>query len=172
MSKICTSLCHSEPITIAELDATASASNVLAAPIDTHFLSSLIGYNARRASLVLMNVFANAVEGHALKVVEFSMLSLIKANPGITNSALCTVLGLLPPNAVGTIQSLIRQGFVVKRPHLQDGRAYGLFTSEEGYALASTLEERLITAERTRLKHLTAKEQRQLIALLQKTYGG
>lgn len=150
----------------------APTSSALTAPIDTGFLSSLIGYNARRASVVLMGVFAQAAQGHALKVVEFSMLSLIKANPGITNSALCTVLGLQAPNAVAPIQSLIRQGFIVKRPHSQDGRAFGLFSTEEGLALTNALEARLIEAERLRLKHLTAKEQRQLIALLQKTYGG
>ena len=167
MPKICTSSSQPEAMAFPTTDECAA----LGTTVDTTFLSSLVGYNARRTSLVLMAVFASAVEGHALKVVEFSMLSLIKANPGITNSALCATLGLLPPNAVGTIQALIKRDLIAKRPHLQDGRAYGLFITEQGFTLTNSLEARLIDAESERLKHLTAKEQKQLIALLQKTYG-
>lgn len=171
MPKTCAANANPTLTVLTEEPIAANSAKTATNDIDTQFLSSLIGYNARRTSLMLMGAFTSAVEGHALKVVEFSMLSLIKANPGITNSALCNTLGLLPPNAVGMIQSLIRQGFVSKLPHLLDGRAYSLFCTAEGQTLTATLETRLIKAERARLKHITAKEQRQLIALLKKTYG-
>lgn len=138
--------------------------------VDSSFLESLVGYNARRASLAMLAAFASATEGHELKVVEFSMLSLIAGNPGITNSYLCTALSVLPPNTVGLINGLVRQGLVTKQPHPQDRRAFGLFATPAGHALASTLQKRLLEAERAHLAQLSAKEQRQLIALLQKIY--
>lgn len=153
------------------LDAQETRPLPQASQVDNRFLASLVGYNARRASLALVSVFASAVQDHPLKVVEFSMLSLIKANPGITNSALCNTLGLLPPNAVGLIQALTRQGLISKKPHHSDRRASGLFATPQGQALAETLEARIAEAERQHLGHLSAKEQRQLIALLQKAYS-
>lgn len=154
---------------------TRTLTNIATAPsttgeIDMQFLTSLAGYQARRASLALLGVFAQAVQGYEVKVVEFSMLSLIQANPGITNAQLCGALGLLPPNAVGLVNTLLRQGWITKQPHPSDRRAAGLHATEAGQTLVEQLQARIVDAERAHLSRLTPKEQRQLIMLLEKTY--
>lgn len=138
--------------------------------IDNRFLESLVGYHARRASMRLVSVFAKAVDGFDLKVVEFSTLSLIKANPGITSSHICQSLRLLPPNVVTLVNKLIRLGYITKKQHVHDRRAAGLYMTEHGAQLVETLEQRIQAAEAEHLRHLSASERQQLIKLLTKTY--
>ena len=66
--------------------------------VDTRFLETLMGYNARRASLAIVDVFMVRMAPYALRIVDFSVLSLVGRNPGITSRQLCSTLGVLPPN--------------------------------------------------------------------------
>ena len=63
--------------------------------VDSSFLKTLVGYNTRRATLKILSVFTERMDALALKPVEFSILSLIGRNPGLTPSQLCAELGLL-----------------------------------------------------------------------------
>ena len=74
--------------------------------INTEFLQSLVGFNARMASLHLIDTFMHAVAEHGLRVVDFSILSVVGHNAGITSSQLCACLNLLPPNLVAKVRSL------------------------------------------------------------------
>src|SRR5438105_14539468 len=94
--------------------------------IDTSYLESLIGYNARRAALAMIEVFMDGMAVFGLRPVDFSVLSLIAHNPGITSRQLCATLGILPPNLVGIVSALDRDGLIVRQPHPSDGRAMGL----------------------------------------------
>src|SRR5204863_5396588 len=86
---------------------TASNSRPAAVPaveeVDTSFLETLIGYNARRAALAVIDVFLQRMAPYQLKPVDFSVLSLVAHNPGITSRQLCATLGILPPNLVGLV---------------------------------------------------------------------
>src|SRR5256885_5722305 len=65
---------------------TAPSSTAAPGPsIDASFLHTLVGYNARRASLSIIEVFVERMATHDLKMVEFSVLSLVSHNPGITD---------------------------------------------------------------------------------------
>ncbi|MDZ7882453.1 MAG: helix-turn-helix domain-containing protein [Mycobacterium sp.] len=66
--------------------------------IDSRFLKTLVGYNTRRATLHILGVFEQHMGALDLKPVEFSILALIGANPGVTHSELCAELNLLAPN--------------------------------------------------------------------------
>ena len=67
------------------------------AAVDTTFLESLLGYNARRAALTIIEVFLDRMSVYGLRPVDFSLLSLVSHNPGITSRQLCSTLGILPP---------------------------------------------------------------------------
>ncbi|MEO5669132.1 MAG: MarR family transcriptional regulator, partial [Ramlibacter sp.] len=90
--------------------------------VDTTYLESLIGYNARRAALAVIEVFLDRMAVYGLRPVDFSVLSLITHNPGITSRQLCSALGILPPNLVGMINALEKRELVSRRPHPRDGR--------------------------------------------------
>jgi DNA-binding MarR family transcriptional regulator len=58
--------------------------------IDTRYLENLLGYNTRRATLVIVADFMEQMQPYELSTVEFSVLSLIRHNPGITSRQICT----------------------------------------------------------------------------------
>jgi DNA-binding MarR family transcriptional regulator len=105
-----------------------------------------------------------------LKIVEFSVLSLVGRNPGITSRQLCQQLDMLPPNMVGMIDALARRGFLERRPHPRDGRATGLYLTAAGRELVDTAEPQLKSSEEKAVAHLSEAEQAQLMQLLQKLY--
>lgn len=150
--------------------AEAASEAVAVDQVDASFLESLLGYNARRASLSLVGVFVKCMEGFDLKIVEFSLLSLVGGNPGITARQLCQQLDVLPPNMVGMIEALARRGFLERRPHPRDGRAMGLYLTTVGRELVETAEPQLKASELASVQHLSAQEQTQLMTLLQKLY--
>lgn len=138
--------------------------------VDTRFLQSLVGFNARMAALKVIGEFVPRMAGYGLRVVDFSVLSLIHHNPGVTSRQLCHTLNLLPPNLVGKISALEKRGLLVRRPHPQDGRALGLHLTQDGQALMQRAEQTALELEADASAALTAAERRTLIRLLQKVY--
>jgi len=138
--------------------------------VDTSYLESLIGYNARRAALAVIEVFLQRMAGYDLRPVDFSVLSLITHNPGITSRQLCTTLGILPPNLVGMINSLEQRGLVARQPHPRDGRAVGLHLTPAGQKLMRDAERTAAQLEADAASALSETEVKTLIRLLKKVY--
>ncbi len=138
--------------------------------IDSRYLEGLIGYNARRAALTVIGVFLQRMAVYELRPVDFSALSLIRHNPGITSRQLCGALGVLPPNLVGMINRFEKRGLVVRRPHPVDGRAQGLHLTEPGETLMAQAEVTASQLEQDVAHRLTAGERATLMTLLQKIY--
>jgi DNA-binding MarR family transcriptional regulator len=138
--------------------------------LDTSYLETLLGYNARRAALSVITVFLRRMEPFGLRPVDFSVLTLIAHNPGVTSRQLCAELDILPPNLVGMIKSLDKRGLIERKPHPSDRRAQGLHLSAEGKRLQKQAQ-----ATATRLEHdvshaLTPAELETLNTLLRKVY--
>jgi len=138
--------------------------------IDTSYLESLIGYNARRAALAVIEVFLQRMAVYDLRPVDFSVLSLITHNPGITSRQLCTALGILPPNLVGMINALEKRELIERQPHPRDGRAMGLHLTPAGEKLMRNAERTAAQLEAQVAAKLSATEARTLIKLLKKIY--
>ncbi|MET4580321.1 MarR family winged helix-turn-helix transcriptional regulator [Ottowia thiooxydans] len=140
--------------------------------VDTSYLKTLVGYNARRAALTVISLFVPRMAEFGLRPVDFSILSVIGHNPGITSKQLCRVLDLLPPNLVGKIGALEQAGVLERRPHPSDGRALGLHLTASGYERMRLAERAAFELEAEAAGALTAAERRTLIRLLQKVYEG
>ena len=138
--------------------------------VDTRFLRSLAGYNTRRASLAIIEVFMERMAVYDLKVVDFSVLSLVAHNPGVTSRQLCAALNVLPPNLVGLIAALERRGLIERRPHPSDGRAMGVHLTPAGVELTAQAEQTAAQLEEDATNRLTTAERKTLIRLLQKVY--
>ena len=74
--------------------------------LHTAHLEALLGYNTRRAALHIIGAFMQNMAEFDLRPAEFSVLSLIRHNPGITSAQLCATLGILPPNLVSLVGQL------------------------------------------------------------------
>ena len=138
--------------------------------VDTRYLETLTGYNARRASLAIIGPFMTHMVVYDFRPVDFSVMSLIIHNPGITSRQLCSTLGLLPPNLVGMINALEQRRLIERRPHPTDGRAMGLHPSEPGRSLMHQAEQTATQLEHQATVRLTPAENRTLIRLLKKIY--
>ena len=138
--------------------------------VDTSYLQTLLGYNARRAALTIIEGFLERMAEFGLRPVDFSVMSVIQHNPGVTSRQLCAALNLLPPNLVGLIQSLEARGLIQRLPHPTDGRAMGLHPTPEGAALMQQAEQAATALEVERSSRLTAAQRRTLLELLQKIY--
>lgn len=53
-------------------------------PLNQDVLLSLVGYNCRRSYLTIMPLFEKRMSKFELRAVDFSVLSLLNANPNIT----------------------------------------------------------------------------------------
>ena len=100
--------------------------------VDTSYLEGLLGYNARRAALAIIELFVERMSPYGLRPVDFSVLSVIAHNPGITSRQLCKALAILPPNLVGLIASLEKRRLILREPHPTDGRAMALKLTPAG----------------------------------------
>jgi DNA-binding MarR family transcriptional regulator len=138
--------------------------------VDTRYLQSLMGYNARRAALSIIGHFLERMAPYGLKPVDFSVMSTICHNPGVTSRQLCAALNLLPPNLVGLIQSLEARGLIERKPHPHDGRAVGLHPTEQGQALMVQAEKTAADLELEKTARLTPAQRKTLLDLLQKIY--
>ena len=138
--------------------------------VDTGFLDGLLGYNARRAALAVIEVFLQRMAAYQLRPVDFSVLSLIVHNPGITSRQLCTALGILPPNLVNLVGALEKRQLIERKPHPRDGRATGLHPTAAGQKLMRQAERTAAELEREVADRLTAAEQKTLLRLLRKVY--
>ena len=114
--------------------------------VDTRYLEGLIGYNARRAALAVIEVFLTRMAPYGLRPVDFSILSLIMLN------------------------RFEARGLVERRPHPSDRRAQGLHLTPAGQALMKEAEHTAEQLEKDVAHKLTAQEHLTLMELLQKIY--
>jgi len=102
--------------------------------------------------------------------VDFSVLSLVHHNPGITSRQLCATLGILPPNLVGMLNALEKRELLSRMPHPRDGRAMGLHLTPGGQKLMRDAERTAAALEAEIGARLSPSELQTLIRLLKKVY--
>jgi DNA-binding MarR family transcriptional regulator len=161
---------QSDPSRTAPKDTKTDATAPAVDQVDTRYLQTLMGYNARRAALSIIELFLERLAPYGLKPVDFSVMSTIGHNPGVTSRQLCATLNLLPPNLVGLIQSLESRGLIERQPHPHDGRAVGLHATPKGLALMQQAENTASELELEKTAKLTPAQRKTLLTLLQKIY--
>ena len=142
----------------------------LSLKLDAAFLQTLLGYNARRASLAIIEQFHVDMASFDLRPVDFSVLSLIRHNPGTTSRQLCQALNILPPNMVVFLKNFEKRQLIDRAPHPTDGRAMGLTLTESGEALIREAEKTAMDSGLKASSALTESERQTLARLLQKIY--
>lgn len=129
-----------------------------------------MGYNARRAALVVIAEFLKQMAPYGLRPVEFSVLTLIGRNPGVTSRQLCAALGILAPNLVSIVSAFERRGLVLRQAHPHDRRALGLTLTAQGHSLIQQAEQTATQLEVKATAKLSRAERKTLLQLLQKIY--
>lgn len=152
----------------------ANRSNTLSAfgQLDEDGLHHILGYQLAQASVTTTQVF-NEVVGSSfeLRPVEFTILTLVDENPGVSGKQLALSLAVAPPNITVWIERLERRGLVQRERSTTDRRAQHIRTTTQGSKLARQAVQRIVAAERVALARLSAAERAILVELLHKVAG-
>ena len=85
-----------------------------------------------------------------LKAVEYTMLALIQANPGVSPARLRKALCLSAPYVTSSLEKLHTRGFILREVNQQDRRGQHLRVTRAAERLVAELTQTLLAAERAR----------------------
>ena len=135
---------------------------------ETSDLEGLIGYNLKRAYVIVQADFRRALgeDGFAPRV--FSALSLVVQFPNVTQSGLARMLGIERSGLVAIVDELEGRG-LLERTHMpNDRRAHALVATKAGVAAYAEARDTVRAHEDRLLSNLSAEEKETLLALLMK----
>jgi DNA-binding MarR family transcriptional regulator len=138
------------------------------AAVDLGPLSGFIGYRLRRAQLSVFAGFELALREIGLSPGQLSVLVVICRNPGLTQSDVCTALGIQRANFTPLLHELEAEGLAMRQVLPADRRSNALRLTPHGrdvVARALQLHERL---EKRITSCLGETGRAQLIDLLQR----
>ncbi|GEM_PF-1358681 len=127
-----------------------------------------LGYAIKRAQVRTYGILFNVLGPDSLTPGRMTALSIIATQQGINQSILADMLGITRAGVVKVIDSLQAAGYVRRQPIPEDRRSYSLEVTEKGYSELRHLNLLLRKHEKQIATKLTARERKQLMALLEK----
>jgi DNA-binding MarR family transcriptional regulator len=103
-----------------------------AAEIDYGALDERAGYWLRRAQIAVFQDFFRAFRPFDIRPAQYSTLTIIECNPGLTQTQVADALGIKKANFVAMIKELETRGLARRQPVKGDKRSNGLFLTDEG----------------------------------------
>jgi DNA-binding MarR family transcriptional regulator len=128
-------------------------------------LRTLPGYALKRVSSIAIDQLKQRMKAMALRPVDASVLLVIQANPGITQSTIARMLDIAAPNMATLTSRLLERGLVVRND--LDGRSHGIVLSAAGEALATKSYRIMKEHEETLMAQVPASLRRGFLASLQ-----
>src|SRR5690242_13914299 len=129
-----------------------------AAVIDYGGLDGMLGYLLRKAQLAGFEAFHRATAGVDITPPRYTALTIVGANPGLSQSALGEALGTARSGAMMLTDWLEARGLAVRRRRNGDGRAWGLYLTPRGKALNAKLRRRVAANDAAFARRLSARE--------------
>ena len=149
-----------------------SAAVAAADALDASRLTHLVGYAASRAAIEMRKVFARHMKPLDLKVVDFSILMLVAANPEVNQKRIGQALDISAPNMAVTLDRLVKRGWVQRVRSDKDRRAQHIHLTPKGREMVQRAEKISLTMEDTALGVRSSAERALLIELLLKVVAG
>ncbi len=123
------------------------------AQIDFGPLARRLGYALRRAQIAVFRDFFSAFAEFDIRPAQYSILTIIEANPGLKQTQVCDALGIKRTNFVAMVDELEARGLVRRDDAPGDRRSHALVLAPAGRALMPKLhrtserhEQRLVDA--------------------------
>ena len=145
------------------------------APFERHvpgikygLLDEFVGYAIRRAQIAIYEEFDRELAPMKITPPRLSSLLLIEGNPGLTQTQLAELIGVVRSGMVALIDFLEAEGWVRRDGKAGDRRAYGLRLTAKGRAHLARVKTRIAALEDRWSSGLTPGEKRTLFALLEK----
>jgi DNA-binding MarR family transcriptional regulator len=132
-------------------------------PIDP--LKNLPGYALRRASLSVMGELARRLAKMDLRPTEASVLVVIEANPGITQSEVGQLLEIARANMTPLAARLLHRDLIVRAR--VDGRSHGIRLSAAGRQLTRNARQAMTENEAALMDRIPRADQAAFLHALQ-----
>lgn len=126
-------------------------------PVSYKGLDELLGYQLKRAQIVLQRDFLETLAPIGLTQRQGATLWLIKENPSISQSDLAGVMLMDRATMLVIIDKLCNRGLIKRKRSEVDRRRHELVLTEEGEALLAQAKE-LIKGHENRFKKLFSKD--------------
>ena len=137
--------------------------------LDQSCLEHVLGYQLAQANVPIRKVFLKHIgEPLQLSTVEFTVLSLVAHNGGVTPKQLSQALAVSAPNITTLLDRLEQRQLLTRERSEADRRAQHIRLTRKGAALAHKAMRVSLTMELDVLRHLSDAERAILIELLQK----
>jgi DNA-binding MarR family transcriptional regulator len=140
--------------------------------IDFDELPGYVGYQVRRTQAKIFAEFEATLGDFAFTPGSFGVLTLIRANPGITQVALAAAFGVDKSTMSPVIVRLEKRGLVRREVLASDRRRHALYIEPSAEPAFLAAREKFRALEAGVAARLNKAEQRELARLLTKLRGG
>jgi DNA-binding MarR family transcriptional regulator len=131
--------------------------------IDYGVLDELVGYNLRRAQIVIYEDFVRTLAPWAITPQRFSALTVISRNASLKLTELSHILGIARSGAVTLVDALAEMGYVTRVPSPSDKRAYGLVLTPLGQRDLQAITHAVCEHDQRMVRALSPTEAQQLM---------
>ncbi len=138
------------------------------AEVDFGRLPGYIGYQVRQAQSAVFRDLSRTLRETGVTPGEFSLLTLLRANPGINSITLTRIYQLDKATLSLSIKGLAARGLISSTRHVNDRRYYALELTPAGRALLQGVTRFIERQERAMDAVLRPGERERLLDLLQR----
>ena len=131
-------------------------------------LEALVGYNLKRAYVIIQTDFRKALGRDGLGPRAFAALSLVAQFPNITQSELARRLGIERSGLVAIVDDLEARAYLQRTNVPNDRRVQALVATDTGHEAYTTALKAVRDHEARLLQDFSPEESQTLIALLKK----
>jgi DNA-binding MarR family transcriptional regulator len=133
-----------------------------------HFgpLGERLGYILRRAQVAVFQDFHDAFADVDIRPAQYSVLTLVECNPGLSQTHVAKALGIKKPNLVAMIDELEGRALVARATAETDRRSHALVLTAKGRTLMRRLHRRAAAHEQRIVRQIGAAAHRRLFAEL------
>ena len=131
-------------------------------------LDSHVGYAVRRAQVAVFQDFMRSVEATGIRPAQFSILTVIAANPGLKQADVSRALGIERGRLVLVLHELERRGLARRAASEVDRRSHALHLTPKGERLLTQLNTVVGDHERRMSAKLGPEDKARLMELLAK----
>jgi DNA-binding MarR family transcriptional regulator len=100
--------------------------------VDLEGLADHLGYLIRRAQLWVYEDFARTLAPLEIRPAQYSVMTVISANPGLTQMSVGVALGIERARLVYLLDELEARGFVTRKASATDRRSHALHLTADG----------------------------------------
>lgn len=129
-------------------------------------LGDRLGYVLRRAQMSVFQIFFEALGQHDIRIGQYSVLTIIETNPGLSQTQVAEALEIKKTNFVAVVDTLEARGLVRRAATPGDRRSYALFLTREGEVLMRKLHKIAVGSEQQIVDRIGATQYERLFAPL------